>query len=59
MLGEEFNSMFPSLGAIYDRLSVALHSADPSIETYLSVNEDIEIHFSALRAYKRQQKITW
>jgi len=59
LLGDEFNSMFPSLGAIYDRLSVVLHSADPSIETYFSVNEDIEIYFSALRAYKRQRKITW
>ena len=58
MLTPEFNLGFPSLGAIYSYLSIDLHSANPSEETYLRANDEIDNHFMALRAFEKQGIIT-
>ncbi len=59
MLTTDFNSIVPSLGAIYEYLSINLHSANPSEETYLRANDEIETHFTELRLFKKQGIIKW
>lgn len=54
MLPEKFNSLWPSLGAIYSRISEDLHAANPSKENYFTSKSEIETHFEALHLFKKQ-----
>jgi len=54
MLPENFNSLWPSLGAIYSRISEDLHAANPSEENYFKSKSEIEAHFEALQLFKKQ-----
>lgn len=58
-LPEDFNSRFPSLKSVYDRLSEDIHSANASEETYNNAKDDIENHFDALRLYEKYNLIDW
>ncbi len=57
-LPEKFNSLCPSLGAIYSRISEDLHDANPSEENYYTSKSEIETHFEALHLYEKQGLIT-
>ena len=58
-LPPDFNSRFPSLKSVYDRLSEDIHSATGSEETYSQAKVDIENHFEALRLFEKHKLITW
>jgi hypothetical protein len=51
-LPEDFRSRFPSLSDLYGRLSIALHTADPSAALFESAAADITTHFEARRLFK-------
>ena len=58
-LPRDFNSRFPSLKSVYDRLSEDIHSASASEETYNEAKDDIENHFEALRLFEKHNLIDW
>jgi len=51
-LPNDFNDRFPSLKAIYDSLSVAIHLADPNDDIYNKARDDIYKHFDAKRIFE-------
>jgi hypothetical protein len=51
-LPEEFNNRFPSLRSAYERLSVAIHSANADTTLFETISKELLIHFDAKRLYK-------
>ncbi len=47
----DFRDRFPSLAAIYSRLSEAIHKADESAELFANSHREIDTHFDAKRLY--------
>jgi len=52
LLPIDFKDRFPSLKSVYDDLSIAIHLADPSDQTYLKAKEEIEHHFEGKKAFR-------
>ena len=54
-LPEDFNSRFPSLGAAYNELSIALHNASDDPEIFEVQKKHIEDHFEALVVFRKAE----
>jgi hypothetical protein len=52
LLPNVFKQRFPSLKTVYDRLSIAIHSAEASEECFEENKSDIEWHFEAKRTFR-------
>lgn len=53
---DDFKTRFPSLGAIYDKLSEDIHTATASEDVFNQSKNKIEEHFDAKRLYKKSSE---
>jgi hypothetical protein len=52
LLPDDFKSRFPSIRGAYERLSVAIHTANADIALFEEVSTELQEHFDAKRLYK-------
>jgi len=51
-LPDDFKQRFPSLAKIYSQLSIDIHGADSTSNSFIQVQKDIEKHFEAKRLFE-------
>lgn len=51
-LPDDFKGRFPSLPALYESLSAALHAADASEDIFVKCRDDVDHHFEARKAFR-------
>jgi hypothetical protein len=51
-LPPDFKQRFPSLREVYEKLSAAIHAAEPSEDLFNKSKQDIDYHFEARKTFR-------